>query len=176
MIEAHCLTRKFGIFRAVDSISFEIPRGAVVGFLGPNGAGKTTALRMICGFLRPTAGRVTVDGMDATRDRLRVQRRLGYLPETAPLYGEMRIQEYLSFRSGLLGLGRGERRKAVAAAMDQCQLTESRRRLIALLSKGFLNLVGLAAALLHEPPVLILDEPTAGLDPTQVREVRGLIR
>jgi ABC-2 type transport system ATP-binding protein len=176
MIKAHGLSKKFGKFTAVDSVEFEIPRGAVVGFLGPNGAGKTTTLRMICGYLRPTAGRTLIDGIDVARHPRRVQQRLGYLPESAPLYTEMRAQEYLAFRGRMLGLRRAERRRAVGLAIDQCRIGDVRRRPIGQLSKGYRQRVGLAAALLHEPPTLILDEPTAGLDPAQMREVRGLIR
>ncbi|MHC4128392.1 MAG: ABC transporter ATP-binding protein [Planctomycetota bacterium] len=176
MIKAHGLSKQFGRFSAVDSVEFEIPRGAVVGFLGPNGAGKTTTIRMICGYLRPSSGRALIDGIDVARHRRRVQQRLGYLPESAPLYTEMRAEEYLAFRGRLLGLGRAERRRAVGLAIDRCRIDDVRRRPIGQLSKGYRQRVGLAAALLHEPPVLILDEPTAGLDPAQMRVVRGLVR
>jgi ABC-2 type transport system ATP-binding protein len=176
MIKAHGLSKKFGNFTAVDSVEFQIARGAVVGFLGPNGAGKTTTIRMICGYLRPTAGRTLIDGIDVARHPRQVQQRLGYLPESAPLYTEMRAQDYLAFRGRLLGLGRAERRRAVGLAIDRCRIDEVRRRPIGQLSKGYRQRVGLAAALLHEPPILILDEPTAGLDPAQMREVRALIR
>ena len=176
MIKAHGLSKKFGNFTAVDSVEFQIPRGAVVGFLGPNGAGKTTTLRMLCGYIRPTSGRVLIDGIDVARHPRQVQQRLGYLPESAPLYTEMRAEEYLAFRGRLLGLGRAERRRAVGLAIDRCRIDDVRRRPIGQLSKGYRQRVGLAAALLHEPPILILDEPTAGLDPAQMREVRALIR
>jgi ABC-2 type transport system ATP-binding protein len=176
MIKAHGLSKKFGKFTAVDSVDFEITRGAVVGFLGPNGAGKTTTLRMICGYLRPTAGRVLLEGLDVAKFPRRAQQRLGYLPESAPLYTEMRVEEYLGFRARLLGLPRAARPESVGKAMGLCSLAEVRRRPIAQLSRGYRQRVGLAAALLHEPPVLVLDEPTSGLDPTQIREVRGLIR
>ena len=176
MIKVHGLSKKFGNFTAVDSVEFQIPQGAVVGFLGPNGAGKTTTIRMICGYIRPTSGRALIDGIDVARHPRRVQQRLGYLPESAPLYTEMRAQDYLAFRGRLLGLGRAERRRAVGLAIDRCRIDEVRRRPIGQLSKGYRQRVGLAAALLHEPPILILDEPTAGLDPAQMREVRALIR
>ncbi|MHC4992571.1 MAG: ABC transporter ATP-binding protein, partial [Planctomycetota bacterium] len=176
MIKAHGLSKKFGNFTAVDSVEFEIPQGAVVGFLGPNGAGKTTTIRMICGYIRPTTGRALIDGIDVARHARRVQQRLGYLPESAPLYTEMRVQEYLAFRGRMLGLRRAERRRSMGLAIDRCRIEEVRRRPIGQLSKGFRQRVGLAAALLHEPPILILDEPTAGLDPAQMREVRALIR
>jgi len=176
MIKAHGLSKQFGRFSAVDSVEFEIPRGAVVGFLGPNGAGKTTTIRMICGYLRPSSGRALIDGIDVARHPRRVQRRLGYLPESAPLYTEMRAEEYLAFRGRMLGLGRADRRRAVGLAIDRCRIDDVRRRPIGQLSKGYRQRVGLAAALLHEPPILILDEPTAGLDPAQMQAVRGLIR
>ncbi len=176
MIAARRLSRKFGRFLAVDSVDFDIPRGEVVGFLGPNGAGKSTTIRIICGYLRPTSGEVRVDGLDVVRQRREVQRRLGYLPESAPLYPEMRVVEYLRFRARLAGIPRAQRPRAIQAALDRCSISDVARRPIAHLSRGYRQRVGLAAALVHEPPLLVLDEPTAGLDPTQIREVRGLIR
>ena len=175
MIAARRLTKKFGQTTAVDSVDFDIPKGQVVGFLGPNGAGKTTTIRMICGYLHPTAGRVRVGGLDVADHSLEVRRQIGYLPESAPSYPEMRVGEYLKFRAGLFGLSRTERRRAIGFVLKRCWLQDVRRRPIHQLSKGFRQRVGLAAALLHSPPVLILDEPTAGLDPTQIQEVRGLI-
>ena len=175
MIAARCLTKKFGQTTAVDSVDFDIPAGQVVGFLGPNGAGKTTTMRMICGYLHPTAGHVTVGGLDVTRHSLEIRSQIGYLPESAPSYGEMRVAEYLKFRAGLFGLSRSDRRRAIAFVLKRCWLEDVRRRPIHQLSKGYRQRVGLAAALLHSPPVLILDEPTAGLDPSQIQEVRGLI-
>lgn len=176
MIEACGLTRTFGKFVAVDSIDFMIPAGQVVGFLGPNGAGKTTTIRMIPGFLPPTRGTVRVGGMDVTSHPLAVRSRIGYLPESAPLYTEMRVREYLRFRARLFGIPASRRASAIDLAVRRCRLEEVRGRPIHQLSKGYRQRVGLAAALLHEPPVLILDEPTVGLDPTQIREVRSLIR
>jgi ABC-2 type transport system ATP-binding protein len=176
MIVARDLSKSFGKVVAVDSVNFRIPRGQVVGFLGPNGAGKTTTIRMIAGFLPPTSGSVEVDGIDAARHSIAVRARIGYLPESNPLYTEMRVVEYLRFRARLHGMRGARRRKAVDTAMARCWLTEVRRRPIGHLSKGYRQRVGLAAALVHEPPVLILDEPTVGLDPAQIREVRGLIR
>ncbi len=176
MIITHRLTKKFGRFLAVDSVDLDIPRGQVVGFLGPNGAGKTTTIRMICGYLRPTAGSVRVDGNDMASAPRRGQKLIGYLPESAPLYSEMRVHEYLAFRARLFGVPRRARREAVGRAVERCSLAEVVRRPISQLSKGFRQRVGLAAALVHTPPILILDEPTSGLDPTQIREVRGLIR
>ncbi len=175
MIAARRLTKKFGQTTAVDSVDFDIPKGQVVGFLGPNGAGKTTTIRMICGYLHPTAGRVRVGGLDVADHSLEVRRQIGYLPESAPSYPEMRVGEYLKFRARLFGLSRTERRRAIGFVLKRCWLQDVRRRPIHQLSKGYRQRVGLAAALLHSPPVLILDEPTAGLDPTQIQEVRGLI-
>ena len=176
MIAARRLTKKFGQTTAVDSVDFDIPAGDVVGFLGPNGAGKTTTIRMICGYLHPTAGHVTVGGLDVTQHSYEVRRQIGYLPESAPSYPEMRVAEYLRFRAGLFGLRRRDRRGAIGFALKRCWLEDVQRRPIHQLSKGYRQRVGLAAALLHSPAVLILDEPTAGLDPSQIQEVRGLIR
>lgn len=176
MISAHSLTKKFGKTTAVDSLDLNIPKGQVVGFLGPNGAGKTTTIRMICGFLRPTAGRVEVDGLDVVRESLKVRSRIGYLPESAASYPEMRVVEYLKFRAGLYGLKRAKKRDAVSYALKRCWLNDVKRKPIGQLSKGYRQRVGLASAILHSPAVLILDEPTSGLDPSQIREVRGLIR
>jgi len=176
MISAQRLTKKFGIFPAVDSVDFEIGKGEVVGFLGPNGAGKTTTIRMICGYLRPTEGRVLVDGNDMAVEPRRGQRQIGYLPESAPLYTEMRVDEYLAFRAKLFGVPPRTRGRAIGEAVERCSLGEVRRRPISQLSKGYRQRVGLAATLVHQPPILILDEPTSGLDPTQIREVRRLIR
>ncbi len=176
MIAAHRLSKKFGKSVAVDAVDFEISRGRVVGFLGPNGAGKTTTLRMICGYLRPTSGGVRVDGIDVLRDPRGAQRRLGYLPEAAALYPEMRVEEYLAFRGRIFGVPRRRLREAISAAVDRCGLEGARRKLIGHLSKGYRQRVGLASVLLHDPPILILDEPTSGLDPAQIREVRQLIR
>lgn len=176
MIVARSLTKKFGRFLAVDSINFHIKRGSVVGFLGPNGAGKTTTIRMIAGFLPPSAGVVELDGIDASRNPRQVHQRIGYLPEAAPLYTEMRVAEFLKFRARLFGIERSKRRRAIDMVLRRCGLEEVQRRPIHHLSKGYRQRVGLAAALLHQPPVLILDEPTVGLDPAQIREVRALIR
>lgn len=176
MIVARSLSKRFGSFLAVDSLDFQIQRGRVVGFLGPNGAGKTTTIRMIAGYMPPTSGSVEVDGMDVNGEGRKVRQRIGYLPEAAPLYGEMRVVEFLKFRARLFGIERGKRKRAIDLAIRRCNLDEVRRRPIHQLSKGFRQRVGLAAALLHQPPVLILDEPTVGLDPAQIREVRALIR
>lgn len=176
MIAATHVCKQFGRFLAVDSLNLEISRGQVVGFLGPNGAGKTTTIRMISGYLPPTSGRICVDGLDVSSNWREVRRRIGYLPEAAPSYSEMRVEEFLTFRGRMFGLKRHARRAAVGLVMDRCWLREVRRKPIYQLSKGFRQRVGLAAAMLHEPPLLILDEPTVGLDPTQIREMRSLIR
>ncbi len=176
MIEISSLTKDYGSFRAVDDLNLEIPKGQVLGLLGPNGAGKTTTIRVLTGYMPPTLGRISVDGADSVTDSLAVRRRLGYLPESNPLYVEMRIEEYLRFRSRLFGMPRGDANAAIERVIERCWLTEMRRRLIGHLSKGYRQRVGLAAALLHRPPVLVLDEPTSGLDPVQIRETRNLIR
>jgi ABC-2 type transport system ATP-binding protein len=176
MIVATALTKRFGRLTAVDAVDFEVPRGQVVGFLGPNGAGKSTTIRMICGYTAPTSGSVTVNELDVQQHRRDVLKRLGYLPESAPLYTEMRVREYLKFRARMFGMGRRGRKRAIEQVLRRCWLTDVQRRPIEQLSKGYRQRVGLAAALLHDPPVLIFDEPTAGLDPAQIREVRSLIR
>lgn len=176
MIIAHSLCKRYGRHAAVDAMTFAVPRGKVVGFLGPNGAGKTTTIRMLTGILPPTSGRAEVDGLDVEKHPLEVRRRIGYLPEAAPTYSEMRVIEFLRFRARMFGVERGKRRRNIDMALRRCWLDEVKRRPIHQLSKGYRQRVGLAAALLHQPPVLILDEPTVGLDPTQIREVRGLLR
>lgn len=176
MIEIRSLTREFGSFTAVDSITLDIPTGEVVGLLGPNGAGKTTTIRMLTGFLPPTRGQVTVEGFNSLSESHQVRLRLGYLPESNPLYTEMRVEEYLRFRGRIFGMPRNEYHKAVDRVIERCWLDEMRRRLIGRLSKGYRQRVGLAASLLHSPKVLVFDEPTSGLDPVQIRETRNLIR
>ena len=176
MIEASGLSKQFGRLTAVDAVNFAIGEGRVVGFLGPNGAGKTTTLRMIAGYLTPTAGTVHVDGIDVTTEPVAARSRIGYLPESVPLYTEMRVTEFLRFRGRLFGLSRPRRQAAIESAIQRCRLEDVAHRPIHQLSKGFRQRVGLAATLLHDPPVLILDEPTIGLDPAQILEVRQLIR
>lgn len=176
MIEIEHLTKCYGSFQAVRDVSLSIPKGQVLGLLGPNGAGKSTIIRIVTGYLPPTAGRAAVDGFDSVTQSHDVRRRLGYLPESNPLYAEMRVVEYLHFRGRLFGLPREDRRRAVERVIERCWLSEMRRRQIGRLSKGYRQRVGLAAALLHNPPVLVLDEPTSGLDPIQIRETRHLIR
>jgi len=168
--------KSFGAVRAVRGISFDLRQGEVVGLMGPNGAGKTTTIRMITGFFPPDAGSISVMGHDSVEDALAARRCIGSMPEAAPLYAEMAVEDYLDFRCRLFGLRRGERKAAVAKGLDRCRLGEVRRRRVGQLSKGFKQRVGLASALLHEPPIVVLDEPTDGLDPTQVRDARAMIR
>lgn len=176
MIEVQGLTQAYGRYVAVRDVSFRLSAGEVVGFLGPNGAGKTTTLKVIAGFLAPDAGRVTVHGHDVARDPLAVRRVLGYLPEHCPLYEEMLVRELLLFVARVRGLDRAARVPALERVVERCALGDVLYRPVGELSKGYRQRVGIAAALLHEPPILILDEPTGGLDPNQVLEVRELVR
>jgi ABC-2 type transport system ATP-binding protein len=176
MIEAQNLTKDYGSVVAVRDVSFSVGAGEVVGFLGPNGAGKTTTLRMLAGFLGATSGRVTIAGFDVATQSLEARARLGYMPESAPLYPELRVREYLAFRAALKRVKRRERPAAVARALEQAAVTEVAETPIGQLSKGYRQRVALADALVSNPPLLILDEPTAGLDPNQIVEVRRLIR
>ena len=176
MISVSQLTKNYGQVLAVDHISFEVAKGQIVGFLGPNGAGKSTSMRMITGFIPPTEGKITVGGHDIFHESVKVRQTLGYLPENVPLYTEMRVGEYLDFRARLRKMDRAARRKRIDYVLDRCWLTNVRKRTIGHLSKGYRQRVGLADALLHDPAVLILDEPTVGLDPTQIRESRKLIK
>ena len=176
MIEAHDLTRRFGDLAAVDGVSFAVPDGQIVGMLGPNGAGKTTTIRMITGFLPPTSGRVTLDGKDLFDSDPSVRRDLGYLPENVALYPEMRVAEYLEWRGQLEGMHRAAIRKRVPEILARCLIVDVQRQIIGTLSKGYRQRVGLAGAILHDPKVLVLDEPTVGLDPKQIIAIRELIR
>lgn len=176
MIEVQHLVKDYGTVVAVNDVSFEVGRGEVVGFLGPNGAGKSTTLRIIAGFLGPTSGRVRIDGHDVLDDALGARRAIGYMPEATPLYPEMRVSEYLRFRAELKGVGRKDRNPWVGRAMEMAGVSEMSETLIGHLSKGYRQRVGLADALVAKPPMLILDEPTAGLDPNQIREVRALVK
>lgn len=176
MIRVERLSKRYGAVRAVDRISFEVGRGEIVGLLGPNGAGKTTTMRMLTTYMPPTSGRAQLAGHDVLDTPVEVRRRIGYLPENVPLYTEMRVNEYLGFRAKLKDVPRARRRAAIEEVIERCQLEEVRFRVLGHLSKGFRQRVGLADAMVHDPDILILDEPTAGLDPIQVREVRALIR
>src|SRR5436190_2954022 len=161
---------------AVDHISFDVPEGQIVGFLGPNGAGKSTTLKILTCYLPPTSGGATIAGFNIFHQSEQVREKLGYLPENCPLYTEMKVEEYLDFRGRLRGMDRDTRKKRIDYVIDRCWLPSVRNKTIAHLSKGFRQRVGLADALLHNPPVLILDEPTVGLDPAQIRESRKLVR
>jgi ABC-2 type transport system ATP-binding protein len=176
MIEVRDLTKVFPGVVAVDNITFRVDRGEIVGFLGPNGAGKSTTMRILTCYLPPTTGTVSVDGLDVLKDSMEIRRRVGYLPENNPLYTEMRVEEYLLFRAQLKRVRRGERPRCVGDAMEKCGLLDKRDRIIQQLSKGYRQRVGLADAILHDPEIIILDEPTIGLDPNQVRSVREVIR
>ena len=174
MIEAENLTRYYGSTRAAYNLTFHVDKGEIVGFLGPNGAGKTTTMRMLTGFLPPSDGVVRVADFDVFYDSLEVRRRVGYMPETVPLYSEMTVQAYLNYMAALRHLP--DRGRAVDRALQACGLSDCARSMIGKLSKGYRQRVGLAQAILHEPEVLILDEPTIGLDPRQVSDVRALIQ
>ena len=176
MISVSSLTKLYGSVLAVDHVSFEVGKGQVVGFLGPNGAGKSTTIRMLACYLPPTSGGATVNGFDIFHESEKVRQSLGYLPENCPLYTEMRVEEYLEFRGRLRKLDRQTRRNRIDFVIERCWLKNVRRRQIGHLSKGFRQRVGLADSLLHNPAVLILDEPTVGLDPTQIIETRKLIK
>ena len=176
MISVKELTKKYSRNLAVDHISFEVQKGEIVGFLGPNGAGKTTTMRMLTCFLPPSAGRATVAGFDVIEQPLEVKKRIGYLPEIPPLYLEMDTAAYLTFVGRLKGLSTAEIPKRVDYVCERCAITDVRNKLLGKLSKGYRQRVGLAQAIIHNPDVLILDEPTAGLDPKQINETRDLIR
>jgi ABC-2 type transport system ATP-binding protein len=176
MIEVAGLTKRYGRHTAVDNVTFTVQKGEILGFLGPNGAGKTTTMRILTCFLPPTEGTARVAGFDVFEDPLEVKRRVGYMPETPPLYPDMDVQSFLDFCAKTRGLGGSARRTRVDEAMEKCRVGDVRRTPIARLSKGYRQRVGLAQAVLHNPDVLILDEPTAGLDPKQIIETRDLIR
>jgi ABC-2 type transport system ATP-binding protein len=175
MIEVERLEKTYGFARALKGISFSVKKGEVVGFLGPNGAGKSTTMKILTGYLLPSGGRASVAGHDVVADSLAVRRCIGYLPESAPLYGEMRVDEYLRFVADIRGVAAGKAKAAIGRAVELCGLARVIGKNIVELSKGYKQRVGLAQAILHDPPVLILDEPTSGLDPNQIVEVRKLI-
>ena len=176
MIVVDALSKQFGQFQAVDEISFEVQRGEVVGFLGPNGAGKSTTMKMLTCYLPPTSGNAEVNGFSINSQTLQVQEQIGYLPESAPSYNEMQVEEFLSFIGEVRGYTGSELRRRVGRVLELTSLQEARKQIIDTLSKGFRQRTCLAQALIHDPPVLILDEPTDGLDPNQKHEVRELIR
>jgi gliding motility-associated transport system ATP-binding protein len=176
VIKAQGLTKRFGGLTAIENVSFEVAKGEVVGFLGPNGAGKTTTMRILTGYLPPTQGRASVAGFDLAIDGRSAKRVTGYPPETPPLYPEMRVHDYLSYVAALHDVPRAARREKVARALASCGLEKVGERVVRTLSKGYRQRVGLAQAIVHDPAVLILDEPTAGLDPIQIAEIRELIR
>lgn len=176
MIEVVGLTKRYGPTLAVSDVSFEVQKGEVLGFLGPNGAGKTTTMRVITGYLSPSAGKVRVAGYDIVDEPLEAKRRTGYLPETPPVYPDMTVGEYLTFVARIKGVPRKDIKSRISEVSEKCAITDVQRRQIGRLSKGYRQRVGLAQALIHNPDVLILDEPTAGLDPKQIIETRELIK
>lgn len=176
MIKVEALSKRYARTVAVDNISFEVEKGQIVGFLGPNGAGKTTTMRVLTCFLPPTSGTANVAGFDVLEQPLEVKKRIGYLPETPPLYPEMEVIEYLTFVGRLKGIGKGDLKRRLDEVVERCAIGDMRTRLIGKLSKGYRQRVGLAQAIIHNPDVLVLDEPTSGLDPKQIIETRSLIR
>ena len=176
MIEVSNLTKRYAGVTAVSNITFSVARGEIVGLLGPNGAGKSTTMRILAGYLPASSGTVRIDGLDVFRESKEVRRRIGYMPENNPLHHDLRVREYLKFRARLKGLRRKRSRERVDVVMEQCGLAHVSRRIIGQLSKGYRQRVGLADALVHEPELIILDEPTIGLDPNQIRSVRQLIK
>lgn len=176
MIEVSNLSKRYGRHLAVRDISFSVARGEIVGFLGPNGAGKTTTLRMLTGYLPPSSGSARIADFDIFRQSIEARKRIGYMPENVPLYDDMRVREYLSFRARIKGLSNSDARRRVSHVIDTCGLEGVRRKMIKTLSKGYRQRVGLADALVHQPDLLILDEPTNGLDPIQIRQIRELIK
>jgi ABC-2 type transport system ATP-binding protein len=176
MIQVERLTKQYGSVRAIEKITFGVGRGEIVGLLGPNGAGKTTTMRVLTTYLSPTSGRAVLAGHDVLDEPLAVRRKVGYLPENVPLYHEMRVKEYLRYRATLKDVPRSRRRLAISEVVSRCRLGDVEQRILGHLSRGFRQRVGLAEAMVHDPDILILDEPTAGLDPIQIREVRNLIQ
>src|SRR5213594_157459 len=176
MIEVEKLTKNYGPVNAIRDVSFSVAPGDIVGFLGPNGAGKSTTMRILSCFMPASSGSARVAGYDVFRESLEVRKRIGYLPENVPLYADMRVAPYLDFVAEVKGVGRAERRRRVAEVMERCLITDVQNRLIGKLSKGYRQRVGLAQAIVSDPHVLILDEPTIGLDPQQITEIRSLIK
>ncbi|MGA2220724.1 MAG: ABC transporter ATP-binding protein [Verrucomicrobiia bacterium] len=176
MIKVENLTKRYAGLTALNNVSFEVNRGEIVGFLGPNGAGKSTTMRILTGFIPASSGRAEVAGLDVFEDSLEVRRHIGYMPENNPLYVDMRVSEYLKFRAKLKDVPRADRKDRIQEVLQMCGLTDVRNRVIGHLSKGYRQRVGMADALLAEPDLLVLDEPTIGLDPVQIRQVRQLIK
>jgi ABC-2 type transport system ATP-binding protein len=176
MIEVQKLTKHYGPVTAIRDVSFNVAPGEIVGFLGPNGAGKSTTMRILSCFMPASSGTARVAGYDVFRESMEVRRRIGYLPENVPLYGDMRVAPYLDYVAEMKGVPRAERRRRVAETMDRCLIADVQNRLIGKLSKGYRQRVGLAQAIVSDPHVLILDEPTIGLDPRQISEIRALIK
>jgi ABC-2 type transport system ATP-binding protein len=176
MIEVEHLSKLYGLTPAIQDVTFAVEPGEILGFLGPNGAGKTTTMRILTGYLPATTGTAKVAGFDVHDDSMAVRQRIGYLPETPPLYADMTVEAFLHFVAQIKGVSAGDRPRQVKSAMTRCNITEKRRALIRTLSKGFRQRVGIAQAIVHDPPVIILDEPTVGLDPRQIIDVRNLIK
>ncbi len=176
MITVEKLSKNYGLTQAIQEISFSVPKGSILGFLGPNGAGKTTTMRILSGYIPATTGKATVAGFEVHENPLAVRERIGYLPETPPLYTEMTVTEYLGFVSKIKNIPRCDRTQKVKKAIQLCQIEDRADSIIGKLSKGYRQRVGIAQAIIHDPPVIILDEPTVGLDPRQIIEVRNLIK
>lgn len=176
MIEVRNLVKEYGEYTAVKSISFTVAKGEILGFLGPNGAGKTTTMRMITGALPPTSGTVVLSGFDVLENPLEVKKRIGYLPETPPLYMDLSVESYLKFVAKIKGVEKNLQKERLEWSMEKCGLVDVRKRMIGNLSKGYKQRVGLAQAIINKPDVLVLDEPTVGLDPKQIREIRTMIQ
>lgn len=176
MIEVEHLNKIYGSTSAIEDVTFNVEAGEILGFLGPNGAGKTTTMRILTGYLPATSGTARIAGFDVHEDSLAVRQKIGYLPENPPLYPEMSVQGFLFFVARIKGISAGDRKSKVAAAMERCNLTDKRHVLIRKLSKGYRQRVGIAQAIVHDPPAIILDEPTVGLDPRQIIDVRNLIK
>jgi ABC-2 type transport system ATP-binding protein len=176
MIEVKNLTKKYGDKIGIEDVSFRVEKGEILGFLGPNGAGKTTTMRIITGFLAPTSGSANVCGYDVSENPMEVKRRTGYLPEQPPLYLDMSVYSYLDFVAKIKGVNRSDRRRVIDEVIEKCGLKDVRGRLIKNLSKGYRQRVGIAQAIVHNPEVLVLDEPTLGLDPQQIMEIRNFIK
>jgi ABC-2 type transport system ATP-binding protein len=176
MIEVQSLTKQYNERLAVNGVSFSVPRGQILGFLGPNGAGKSTTMKILSGFIPATSGRASINGFDVQKQSLQAKASIGYLPETPPVYMDMTVEDYLQYAAAIHGLAKNKIKPAVGEAMEKCGISDVRSRLIGNLSKGYRQRVGLAQAIAHKPPVLILDEPTVGLDPKQIIDIRNLIK